>query len=274
MAEITAALVKSLRDKTDLPMMECKKALQETGGDIVAAEEWLRKQGLKIQSTRSDRQTSEGRIEVYASEKVGAMIELLCESAPVTKNDEFLQLTRDLAQQLAIGPGAATPDELLAQPSPSRKGLTLAQQKDELFNKIREVFNLTRIVRFDGPSVGYVHHDGKTGALVQISGGSPELGKDVAMHVVAMRPSVLNREDLDPAVVAKEREILTEAARKEGKPDNVIAKMIEGRMQKFYAETVLVDQPFMKDDKTTVGKLAQSQGAKLVKFTRWQVGAG
>jgi elongation factor Ts len=272
MAEITAAMVKTLRDKTDLPMMECKKALQETAGDPVAAEEWLRKQGLKIQATRSDRQTSEGRIAVFANDKVGAMIELLCESAPVTSNDEFIQLTKDLAQQLATGPGAATPEDLLKQPSPSRKGQTLGQQKDELFNKIREVFNLHRIVRFDGPSVGYVHHDGKTAALVEIAGGSPELGKDIAMHVVAMKPRVLNREELDPATVAKEREILAEAARKEGKPENIIEKMIDGRMRNFYAEAVLVDQPFMKDDKTTVGKLAQSQGAKLARFARWQLG--
>jgi elongation factor Ts len=272
MAEITAAMVKALRDKTDLPMMECKKALQETSGDPAAAEDWLRKQGLKIQATRSDRQTSEGRIAVYATNKVGAMIELLCESAPVTANDEFIQLTKDLAQQLATGPGAATPDDLLKQPSPSKKGQTLAQQKDELFNKIREVFNLGRIIRFDGPSVGYVHHDGKTAALVEMTGGTPDLGKDIAMHVVAMKPRVLNREELDAATVAKEREILAEAARKEGKPENIIEKMIDGRMRNFYAEAVLVDQPFMKDDKTTVGKLAQSQGAKLVRFARWQLG--
>jgi elongation factor Ts len=272
MAEITAAMVKTLRDKTDLPMMECKKALLETGGDPTAAEDWLRKQGLKIQATRSDRQTSEGRIAVYATDKVGAMIELLCESAPVTANDEFIQLTKDLAQQVATGPGAATADELLKQPSPSRKGQTLAQQKDDLFNKIREVFNVGRIVRFDGPCVGYVHHDGKTAALVQISGGTPELGKDIAMHIVAMKPKVLNREDLDAATVAKEREILSEAARKEGKPENIIEKMIDGRMRSYYAEAVLVDQPFMKDDKITVGKLAQSHGAKLVRFARWQLG--
>jgi elongation factor Ts len=273
MPEITAAMVKSLRDKTDLPMMECKKALQETGGDTQAAEEWLRKQGLKIQATRSDRQTSEGRIAVYATDKVGTMIELLCESAPVTSNDEFIQLTKDIAAQLATGPGAATPDDLLKQPSPSRKGQTLAQQKDDLFNKIREVFNLNRIVRYDGPCVAYVHHDGKTGALLEMTGGNAELGKDVAMHIVAMKPTVLNREDLDPALVAKEREILSEAARKEGKPENIIDKMIDGRMRNFYAETVLVDQPFMKDDKTTVGKLAQSKGAKLVRFARWQLGS-
>jgi elongation factor Ts len=254
-------------------MMECKSALQATSGDFDAAIEYIRKKGITLQGERVDRVTLEGRIAVYANDRVGAMIELLCESAPVTKNDEFVQLTQDMAQQLATGPGAATSDELLKQPSPSRKGQTLGQQKDELFNKIREVFKVGRVLRYDGPCVGYVHHDGKTGALVEISGGTPELGKDIAMHIVAMKPKVLNREDLEPSIVAKEREILSEAARKEGKPENIIEKMIDGRMRNFYAEAVLVDQPFMKDDKTTVGKLAQSKGAKLVRFARWQLGS-
>lgn len=272
MAEITAAMVKELREKTDLPMMECKKALQATGGDLVAAEDYLRKLGLKIQATRSDRQTSEGKIAIHTSDKVGAMIELQCESAPVTANDEFLQLTRDLAQQLATGPGAATPDELLAQKSPSRPTITLAQQKDELFNKIREVFNLSRILRINGPCVGYVHHDGKTGVLLEVSGKVAEVGRDIAMQIVAMRPKALNRESLDPTIVAKEREILAEGARKEGKPENIIDKMIDGRMRNFFAENVLLDQPFVKDDKQTVGKIAEAAGMKLVQFVRWQLG--
>jgi elongation factor Ts len=272
MAEISAALVKQLRDKTGLPMMECKKALQEAGGDQAAAEDYLRKQGIKTQSIRGDRATTEGRIAIFTSDKAGAMIELLCESAPVTNNDAFQRLCSDCAKQLATGPGASSPDELLKQPSPSRAGMTLGEQKDELFNQIREVFKLNRILRYDGPSTGYVHHDGKSGVLVEVKGGSADLGRDVAMHIAAMKPKVLNRESLEPAAVAKEREILTEAARKEGKPDNIIEKMIEGRMRNFYAEHVLLDQPFVKDDKTTVGKHAQAGGATVVRFERWQLG--
>ena len=148
MPAITAALVKELRDETGLPMMDCKKALEEAGGDKAAATQKLRESGKKLMSIRADRATEEGRIGVYTSVggKIGAMIELQCESAPVANNPEFVQLANDLAKQLATGPGAATPDELWSQPSPSRKGMTLRDQKDELENKIREVFRLARIV--------------------------------------------------------------------------------------------------------------------------------
>jgi elongation factor Ts len=272
MAEITAAMVKELRDETGLPMMECKKALAESNGDKNAAKQRLREQGIKTQAIRGDRATTEGRIGIFATDKTGAMVELLCESAPVTKSEGFLALLNDCAKQLATGPGAATPDELLAQPSPSRAPMTLGEQRDELFNQIREVFKLNRILRFNGPSAGYVHHDGKSGSLVEITGGTPELGRDVAMHATAQKPKVATRELLDPADVEKERAILTEAARKEGKPDNIIEKMIEGRMRNFYAENVLLDQPFVKDDKVSVGKYLSDAKASLVRFERWQLG--
>jgi elongation factor Ts len=274
MSEISATAVKSLRDRTGLPLMECKKALGEAGGDENAAFEMLRKQGSKIQASRQDRETTEGRIAMYTSLSpgVGAMVELLCESAPVASNDEFVQLANDLAQQLATGPGAKTGDDLLVQPSPSKGKTTLGAQKDDLFNRIREVFRVGQIVRIDGPCVGYVHHTGKTGVLVQIEGTNVDAARDVAMHIAAMKPSVLTREQLDPAIVAKEREILAEASRKEGKPENIIEKMVEGRMRNFYAENVLLDQPFVKDDKTTVGKFAQSAGIKLVRYERLQLG--
>jgi elongation factor Ts len=173
---------------------------------------------------------------------------------------------------LATGPGANTPDELLAQPSPCRAPMTLGEQRDELFNQIREVFKLNRIIRFDGQTAGYVHHDGKSGALVEIKGGTPELGRDVAMHATAQKPKVATREQLNAADVQKEREILTEAARKEGKPDNIIEKMIDGRMRNYYAENVLLDQPFVKDDKQSVGKILEGAKATLVRFERWQLG--
>ncbi|MEX0586609.1 MAG: translation elongation factor Ts [Pirellulales bacterium] len=274
MSEVSAAAVKSLRDRTGLPLMECKKALSDAKGDENAAFEHLRKQGTKIQASRQDRETTEGRIAMYTSLSpgVGAMVELLCESAPVASNDQFVQLANDLAKQLATGPGAATGDELLVQPSPSQPKLTLGAQKDDLFNRIREVFRVGKIVRIDGPCVGYVHHTGKTAVLVQIEGSNVDAARDVAMHVAAMRPRVLTREQLDPQIVAKEREILAEASRKEGKPENIIEKMVEGRMRNFFAENVLVDQPFVKDDKTTVGKFADASGIKLVRYERMQLG--
>ena len=191
----------------------------------------------------------------------------------MTQNEEFIQLANDLAQQLATGPGAATVEELLAQPSPSKKGLTLGQQKGDLFNRIREVFNVGRMVRIDGPCGGY-SHNAKTvaGVLLAVEGGNDDVAKDISMHVAAMRPTALNVEDLDPAVVAKEREILREAALKEGKPASILDKMVEGRLRNFYAERVLCEQPFVKDDKLTVGKHAAQHQMTITRFVHWELG--
>jgi len=274
MAEITAAMVKSLRDSTQLPMMECKKALAECEGDMEAAKQKLREAGKKFMGKRQDRSTEEGRIAFYGKSDAssGAIVELQCESAPVAGNEDFIQLANDLAEQLATGPGAATPEELWAQPSPSRDGLTLDEQKEELQNKIREVFRLARIERIDGTCGGYVHHDAKSGVLLQVEGGNDELAKEVSMHIAAMKPLAIRKEDLDPTEVDKERAVLTEAARKEGKPENIIEKMVEGRLRNFFAERVLEEQPFVKDESQTVGKFAKTGGMKLVKYIRWQLG--
>jgi len=228
----------------------------------------------KIMALRQDRSTEEGRLATYASIKppVGAMIELQVESAPVAKHEDVVALANDLAKQLATGPGAKTPEELWKQPAPSRKGMTLAQWKDELEGKMREVLRLTRIHRVDAPTGGYVHHDAKSGVLLEVEGGNDDLAKSVAMHVAAMKPKSTTTAELDPELVKKEREILAEQAKKEGKPDNIIEKMIEGRMRNFYAEHVLSEQPFVKDDKQTVGKIAAAGGMKLKKFIRWQLG--
>jgi elongation factor Ts len=279
MAEITAAAVMALREKTGLPMMECKKALQECGGDTAAAVDWLRKQGIKTQSLRADRETSCGRLAVYTdtARGVGAIIELRCESPPVAGSQDFRDLAHDIAKTLALGPGAATPEALLAQRSVAHPERTLAELKDDLFNRMREVFDLARIHRIDAPCGGYAHHDGSKASLVQISGDTAgakaaEVAKDVAMHVVALAPQAITKEDLDPAVVAKEREILTEAARKEGKPENIIAKMIEGRLRNFFAQCVLLEQPFVKDDKQTVGQLVKSAGIGITRVENWKLG--
>ena len=274
MADITAAMVMKLRDETGLPMMDCKKALQETNGDFEQAKQNARESGKKIMSIRADRTTEEGRLAVHASIKppVGAMIELQVESAPVAKHEDVVALANDLAKQLATGPGAKTPEDLWKQEAPSRKGVTLQQWKDEIEGKMREVLRLARVLRIDAPTGGYVHHDAKSGALLEVEGGNDELAKGVAMHVTAMKPKAATTAEMDPSLVAKERDFLTEQARKEGKPENIIEKMIEGRMRNFYAEHVLSEQPFVKDDKQTVGKYAESGGMKLKKFTRWQLG--
>lgn len=274
MADITAAMVKELRDETQLPMMDCKKALVEAGGDKEAAKQALREKGLKLMGSRADRATEEGRVAVFAgvNQPAGAIIELQVESAPVASNEDVVALANDLAKQLATGPGAKTADELWDQPSPSQKGKTLRDIKDDLENKIREVFKLARIERIEGPTGGYVHFDGKTGVLLAVQGGSDELAKDVSMHVAAMGPSATTVADLDPAEVAKERAILIEAAKQEGKPENIIEKMVEGRLRNYYAEKVLAEQPFVKDDKQTVGKVAKAGGMELRGFSLWKVG--
>ena len=278
MPAITAAAVMALREKTGLPMMECKKALQECGGNTDEAVEWLRKQGIKTQSLRADRETSCGRLAVYTdpAKGVATIIEMRCESPPVAGSPDFKDFCNDIAKTLALGPGAASPEELLAQPSQMHPGKTLGEIKDDLFNRMREVFELARIRRIDAPCGGYAHHDGSKAALVEITGPkaaeAAETAKEIAMHVVALAPQAIRKEDLDPAVVDKEREILSEAARKEGKPENIIAKMIEGRLRNFFAQCVLLEQPFVKDDKQSVGQLAKQAGIEIKAVENWKLG--
>jgi elongation factor Ts len=276
MAEITSTAVKALREKTGLPMMDCKKALTECQGDEEAAVQWLRERGLKTLGERAGRETAFGTFGLYISHSpaVGAIVELKCESAPVAQNEEFRQLAADLAKQLATGPGAADGEALLDQSSPSKKGTTLRTQKDELFNRMREVFNVGRMARFDGTCGGYVHPGARVfGVLIEVEGGNEAAARDIAMHIAALRPSVVNVSDLDPAAVEKERQILRAAALAEGKPENIVDKMVEGRLRKeFYATQVLSEQPFVKEESLTAGKYAQQHGMKLERFVCWELG--
>ncbi len=276
MAEISAAAVKALREQTNLPMMECKKALEEANGDTQLAIDLLRKKGKVKMSERASagRETAFGRVATYAdfAAGVGAIVDLRCESAPVANSEEFITLANAMTQQLATGPGASTPEELLAQPAPSRSGQTLGEWFDDLNNRIREVFKVHRVQRFNGPCGAYTHHNGTLGVLLEVQGGNADLAKEICMHIAFANPSALTRNELDPALVAKEREIQTERARSEGKPENVIAKMIEGRMKDFYAQQCLVDQAFIKDPNQTVGEVAKAGGMTLVRFIRWEIG--
>lgn len=274
MAEVTAKMVKELREQTQLPMMKCKKALVEAGGDMEAAKDALRKEGEKFIDGRGDRTTEEGRIAIYTDIENGpcAMVELQVESAPVAANEDVIALANDLAKQLATGPGAATPDELWEQPSPSQAGKTLKEVRDEIVNRIREVFRMPRILRIDSPCGGYVHHDAKSGVLLQVEGGNADLAKDISMHVAAMKPAAAVKDEVDPAIVEAERNVQIERARSEGKPENIIEKMIEGRMRNFYSEIVLEEQAFVKDDKQSVGDVAKAAGMKIKGFKLWKVG--
>ncbi len=275
MAEITAAAVKQFREKTGLPLMDCKRALAEANGDEALAIENMRKRGETLAMKRGDRETAFGRFGIcWGQDKPrGAIVELKCESAPVTQNEEFVQLANDLAAALAANPDVDSADALLELPSPSKDGMTLNEQKQDLFNRIREVFNVGRFQSLDGACGAYSHNSGTvSGVLLAVDGGNDDAAKDVCMHVAAMRPTALNVEDLDSAVVEKEREILREAALKEGKPENIVDKMVDGRMRNFFAEQVLSEQPFVKDDKQTVGKFAESNGMKLKQFLHWELG--
>lgn len=274
MAEISAALVRQLRDETGLPMMDCKKALTESNGDVAAAKEHLRKQGIKLSESRSSRETAFGRFGIYAGvdKKAGAIVEVKCESAPVAGSAEFIQFANDLAQALASSK-VTTADDLLCQPSPSKPGKTLRDVKDDMFNRIREVFNIGRMKRLEGSTGGYSHNSGTvSGVLVQVEGGNDAAAKDVSMHVAAMHPLAVMKEEIDPALVAKEREILREAALKEGKPANIVDKMVEGRLKNFYAEKVLSEQPFVKENTQTVAAYAGGHKMKIKQFVHWVLG--
>jgi elongation factor Ts len=277
MAEITAAAVKALRDKTNLPMMEVKKALTEANGDEARAIEILKENFKKIQIKRADNTTSEGLIRVLVSDdgSRGAMVELQCESAPVTKADDFVFLADQAVKQLLNGPGADSPAALLAQSAPDKAGCTLQQVLEDVVNKIREKIVLARVVRVDGPVGGYAHHDGKTGVLFQADGANKVAAvlKDVAMHVAALRPAVTHPEELAADAIAAEKTRLTQEAAGSGKPANIVEKIVEGRMKTFYGEQgVLTFQPFAKDDSKTVSQALAEQGLKATAFTRWMLG--
>lgn len=274
MADISAAAVKALRERTGLPLMDCKSALTEAGGDEAKAVAILRERGIKLEGKRADRETAFGRFGIYAGgdKAAGAMVELKCESAPVASNEEFVQLANDLAHALAVS-NAQNVDELLKQPSPSKPGITVGEQKDELFNRIREKFDVGRIVRLEGGSGGYSHNATTVaGVLLQLKGNNDTAARDIAMHVAAMRPSALSPAELDQTVVAEERRLLREAALREGKPEAIVDKMVEGRLKQFFAERVLLEQAFVKDDKQSVGQYAKANGLEISKFVHYVLG--
>lgn len=277
MAEITAAAVKALREKTDLPMMECKKALTEAGGDEEKAIQILREMFKKVQEKRADNVTAEGRVFIAAKAdgSEAAMVEIQCESAPVGSGEVLQKFGQAMAEQLLNGPGAADAAALMAQKG-TGASKTFQEQYEEIVNKIREKIVVNRIVRVKGPVGGYVHHDFKTGVLFVAKGTpkSSDILKDVAMHIAAINPAVTKPEDLDPKVVKAERDRLIEEARASKKPENIIEKMVDGRMKVFYAEQgVLMMQPFAKDDSKTVSQALAEGGVDAVEFHRWKVGA-
>ncbi len=273
---VTAAAVKALRELTNLPMMDCKKALVEADGDQEKAIEVLREQYKKIAIKRADNATSEGQIIVLINDDAseGVMVEVQCESAPVAGSEGLQSFAKACAEQLLNGPGAANPEELLTQNAPGSDD-TLQKVWEELTNQIREKIVLSRVTRVTGPVQGYVHHDGKNGVLFRAEGESGELEvlRDAAMHIAALKPQVTHPDGLDAATVQAERDRLTEEAKATGKPDNIVEKIVDGRMSNFYVENgVLTSQPFAKDDSKSVSQALAEKGFKAVDFTRWVLG--
>ncbi len=277
MASVSAAEVKALRELTNLPMMDCKKALVEADGDQEKAIEILREQHKKVMLKRADNATSEGQIAMLIADdgSCGVMVEVQCESAPVASSEEFQAFADACASQLLNGPGAETAEELLGQPAPGGDGKTLQDVWEEITNTIREKIVVARVAKVDGPVNGYVHHDGKNGALFQAEGdsGNLELLRDTAMHVTALKPTCCYPEELDSAQVDAERERLSEEARATGKPENIIEKIVDGRMKNFYIDNgVLTFQPFARDDSKSVSQALAESGYKAKAFTRWVLG--
>lgn len=277
MADISAEAVRALRAKTDLPLMDCKRALTEANGDENGAIEWLRKQGLKAASKRAENATDEGKffLATLPDGSAAALVEVLCESAPVAKSDDFNNFGAQCSAQALNGPGAETAEALLAQPNPANPGQTLSELLLDVINRIREKIVVGRIWKVAGPVGGYVHHDGKTASIFQASGTGTNLEvlKDVAMQVAAMQPKVTLSSELDPSIIDTERNRLMEEGKATGKPTNIVEKMVEGRLKTFYRDNgVLVDQTFVKDDTKSVGKALAEAGFAAVGFKRVVLG--
>ena len=277
MAEITAQAVKELRDLTNLPMMEVKRALTEANGDQTRAIEILKESNKKVSIKRAENATSEGLIRtgVSADGSCAAMVEIQCESAPVAKADDFVFLADQCVKQLLTGPGATTADELMVQAAPDRPGQTLAGLLEEVVGKIREKMVVARVLLVKGPAGAYAHHDGKTGVLFCASGENKTAAvlRDVAMHIAGLKPTVTHPEELPAADVATERTRLTAEAATSGKPANILEKIVDGRMKTFFAEQgVLSYQMFAKDDSKTVNQALAENGLKAASFTRWVLG--
>ena len=266
MAEVTAAAVKALREKTDLPMMDCKKALVAADGDEARAIEILQEQVGKVIQKRADNATEEGRVFTRIADdgSLAAAVEILCESAPVAGSEGLAALGNALVNQLYDGPGADSGEALLAQGE-------LQSLYEETVNKIREKIVIGRIAKVTGPVGVYVHHDGKTAVLFQAEGDAKDKAvlRDVAMHIAAMKPDVATVDDLDAAIVQAERDRLSEEAKATGKPENIIEKIVDGRMKVFYRETagVLTEQAFAKDDSKSVSQVLAENGLKAKGFT-------
>jgi elongation factor Ts len=274
MAEITAGLVKELRERTDAPMMDCKKALNEAAGDMVKAEEILRVKFGNKASKAAGRIAAEGVVGIHieADGKRGAMIEVNCETDFVAKNDDFLEFAKDLAGLVVSN----NPTDVAALSALSLNGKVVEAIRTELVGRIGENMSLRRFARIDakGRLFSYVHGGSKIGVLVDVTGGDEQLGKDLAMHIAATKPVSLSRENVPADLIEKERSVASQKAAESGKPADIVAKMVEGAVAKYLKEVTLLGQLFVKDDKQTIEQLLKSKGAAVNSFFLYVVGEG
>ena len=271
MAAITAAMVGELRAKTDAPMMECKKALTEADGDMARAEEILRvKLGSKA-SKAASRVTAEGVVAAYISGGVGAIVEVNCETDFVTKNDDFIALTKTCAQLVA----EKNPADVAALSALPVDGKTLEEIRAALVGKIGENMSIRRFKRYETGAklVSYLHGT-RIGVVVEYEGADEQVGKDVAMHIAAMKPVALNADEVPADLIETERSIAAQKAAESGKPADIVAKMVEGSVQKYLKEVSLLNQAFVKNDKQTVEQMLKAANTKVKSFTMYVVGEG
>jgi len=274
MAEITASMVKELREKTDAPMMECKKALTEAAGDLAKAEEILRvKLGNKA-SKAASRVTAEGIVSTYlsADRKLAAMVEVNCETDFVAKNDDFIAFAASVAELVAT----CNPADVAELTALELNGQQVETVRTALVGKIGENISVRRFIRVEakGAVANYIHGGAKIGVLVDLVGGDEALGKDIAMHIAAAKPKALTSGEIPADLIDTERRIAVEKAREAGKPEAMLEKIAEGSVQKFLKEVTLLGQPFVKDDKLTIEALVKSRNASVAGFSLYVVGEG
>jgi len=271
MAVITAAMVGELRALTDAPMMECKKALTEADGDPVKAEELLRvKLGSKA-SKAASRVTAEGVVAVFVSGNIGALVEVNCETDFVTKNDEFLALANACAKLIA----EKNPADVAALVALPLDGKTVEEQRAALIGRIGENMSIRRFQRFEttGKLASYLHGT-RIGVMVDFDSADEQVGKDVAMHIAAMKPVALSSDNVPADLIAKERSVAELKAAESGKPAEIVTKMVEGSVQKYLKEVSLLNQTFVKNDKQTVEQMLKDSKSTVKAFTMYVVGEG
>lgn len=274
---ITASQVKELREKTGAGMMDCKKVLTETDGDMEKAMELLRERGIAKAAKKSGRVAAEGLVEGYVSEdgKVGAIVEVNAETDFVAKNEEFQNFVKDIVKQVAVK-NPKDIEDLLAQESMAEAGKTIQEVLTNKIATIGENINIRRFGRFESTGLveKYIHGDGKIAVLVDFAKGNKEVAKDVCMQIAAARPEYLNEASVPQERVDKEMEILKTQAMNEGKPAEIAEKMVKGRIRKFYEEICLIDQPFVKDPDKKVSDVLKEKDAEIVRFVRFEKGEG